>query len=140
MNSDMPAHRRSGSAFLACLAVSSAVMVGTAGHGRAAGAPKPSLQVQVADSSVFGRREPAPIAASVTAAPRPAGLLPAPIPDQDIDDPALRAVASARLSPTLLSRSDVFEGNGYAPYSNLDHAIDERTPPAPGIKIMVPVK
>jgi hypothetical protein len=67
-------------------------------------------------------------------------MLPAPIPDQDMDDPALRTVASARLSPTLLSRSDVFEGNGYASYSNLDHAIDERTPPAPGIKILVPVK
>jgi hypothetical protein len=114
--------------------------MGSASGARAAGNPAPSLQIQVADSAALGRPEPAPIATSAAAAPQRAGLLPAPVPDQDADDPALRAVAAARLSPTLLSRSDVFEGNGYARYSNLDHAVDERTPPAPGIRIVVPVK
>jgi hypothetical protein len=98
----------------------------------------PSLRVQFAD--LGARHDPVPIVPNAVAVPPVVGLAPAPVPNVDLDDPSLRAVASARISPALLSRSDVFEGDGYSFGSNADHGVDERTPPAPGINVSVPVK
>jgi hypothetical protein len=109
------------------------------GHARpGVDAPAP-LQIQVADSAVLGARVEGLIAAPAVAVPQPA-LAPAPMPDRDADDPSLRSVAAAQISPALISRYKVFEGDGFSRASNADYGIDEKTKPAAGLRLSVPVK
>ena len=68
------------------------------------------------------------------------GLQPAPVPNPDIDPPNTAAPAEASLSPALLSSKELFQGDGFAHASNRDHGIDQRTQPAAGLNLSVPVK
>jgi hypothetical protein len=113
-------------------------LVPGSGLARTGGSPTPPLQIQVADSAVLGARVEGLIAAPSVSAPQPE-LAPAPMPDRDADDPSLRSVVSARISPALISRYKVFEGDGFSRASNADYGIDEKTKPAAGIRFSVPV-
>jgi hypothetical protein len=101
--------------------------------------PSPSLQVQVADSAALVTRAEALIAAPAVVTPPPE-LAPAPMPNPDADDPTRPTVASTRISPALISRYKVFEGDGFSRASNADYGLDEKTMPAAGINLSVPVK
>ncbi len=120
-----------------------AAQAGFSLHARAASAPHPAvpLTIQMADSTVLPRAEPAPIAVSPAAlVPQDSALAPAPVPNQDIDAPIPLAGTEPRLSPALLSRKKTFEGDGFSHGSGQDYGLDERTPPAPGLNLSVPVK
>jgi hypothetical protein len=113
----------------------------SAAFGGRATPPAAPLTVQLADSSVLPRAEPAPIAASpASVAPEANLLAPAPVPNQDIDAPISLTGTEPRLSPALLSRKKTFEGDGFSHGSGQDYGLDERTPPAPGLNLSVPVK
>ncbi|MEJ0045140.1 MAG: hypothetical protein WDN04_02590 [Rhodospirillales bacterium] len=66
--------------------------------------------------------------------------MPAPLPDPDVEAPVTEGQPSPTLNPALLSRKPEFQGNGFADYSNLDHGTDEKTKPAAGLNLSVPVK
>ena len=118
-----------------------ALLAGIAVHGTAlARSGGSSLPVQLADATLASRPAPLLIAAPATMSQQTEGLVSAPLPNVDIDEPATSGPATARISPALLSRNDVFEGNGFSNASNNDHGIDERTQPAAGLNLFVPVR
>ena len=122
-------------------ASSIALLAGIALHGTAlARSGGSALPVQFADVTLASRPAPTLIAVPVTIPTEADALAPAPLPNVDIDEPATSGPASARISPALLSRNDVFEGNGFSNASNNDHGIDERTQPAAGLNLFVPVR
>jgi hypothetical protein len=114
-------------------------LIPSLGHARAGVDATAPLQIQVADSAVLGARVEGLIAAPAVAMPQPA-LAPAPMPNPDADDPSLQSVASAQIGPALISRYKVFEGDGFSRASNADYGLDEKTKPAAGIRLSVPVK
>jgi hypothetical protein len=85
---------------------------------------------------------PDPVQLATPAAPRVigTGLLPAPLPDPDVDGPHESAGLGPGLTPALFHEKAVFQGNGFSPASNLDHGINERRAPAAGLNWTVPVK
>jgi hypothetical protein len=99
-----------------------------------------TLSVQLVDagalaapaSNLIVARSPAQLAASE--------LQPAPLPNPDAQAPTLAGAPSTRLNPALLSRKLEFDGNGFANFSSLDYAIDDKTKPAAGLNLSVPVK
>jgi hypothetical protein len=106
----------------------------------ARGAGGPPLHVQVTDSAALSVPASTSIIANAATAPVPAGLAPAPVPNLDIDAPVALPSTDPQLSPTLVSRKKTFEGDGYSHGSGQDYSLDERTPPAPGLALSVPVK
>ena len=68
------------------------------------------------------------------------GLQPAPLPNPDIDPPNSAGPAETSLSPALLSSKELFQGDGFSHASNRDHGIDQRTQPAAGLNLSMPVK
>jgi hypothetical protein len=127
----IPVRRASMIAFAAGISLPGTALAGPPTHG--------TLPVQFADVTL-GRPAPVRIAAPVMTPEQVNGLAPAPLPNQDIEEPSLSGPPTTRISPALLSRNDVFEGNGFSNASNIDHGIDERTPPAAGLNLFVPVK
>jgi hypothetical protein len=123
--------RASSLAFLAGIAVHGTAFAGPPANG--------ALPVQLADVTL-SRAAPVRIAAPVMTTEQVNGLAPAPLPNVDMDEPATSGPQTTRISPALLSRNDVFEGNGFSNASNNDHGIDERTQPAAGLNLFVPVR
>lgn len=84
--------------------------------------------------------------ASVIAAPRVsvsnarAELVPAPVPDPDVATPRDQVAIGPGLAPAFFREKTNFQGAGFAPASNLDHAQNERRAPVPGLSWTVPVK
>jgi hypothetical protein len=106
----------------------------------ASSAATKAMQVQLVDAGALA----APVAALV-APPPPvtngtADLIPAPLPNPDVQPPNLEGKPSPSLNPALLSRKLEFQGNGFANFSNLDYALDDKDKPAAGVNLSVPVK
>jgi hypothetical protein len=127
----MAVRRASSIALLAGIFLHGTAMAGSGGGG---------LSVQLSDASLANRPASALIAAPAPSAGHADGLAPAPLPNVDIDEPKTWSPPTAHISPALLSRNDVFEGNGFSNASNNDHGIDERTQPAAGLNLFVPVR
>lgn len=90
--------------------------------------------------------EPAPASPNLIAPPQveihraSAQLQPAPLPNPDIDVPRENAAIGPGLAPAFFREKTNFQGNGFAPGSNLDHVQNERRAPVPGLSWTVPVK
>jgi hypothetical protein len=104
----------------------------------AAGAAPPRSGLAVASVEAIA---PHPSVIAIPGKPAPApDVQPAPMPNPDIDPPHGEARRGADLEPAFLSEKVEFQGNGFSPASNLDYAVDQRTRPAAGINLSVPVK
>jgi len=99
-----------------------------------------ALRVQLVDAGALAAPASDLIVAHTTAQVAAAELQPAPLPNPDAQAPNLGGAPSASLNPALLSRKPEFQGNGFANFSNLDYAIDDKTKPAAGLNLSVPVK
>jgi hypothetical protein len=99
-----------------------------------------ALKVQLVDAGALAAPASDLIVAHTTAQAAAAELQPAPLPNPDVQPPNLAGAPSASLNPALLSRKLEFEGNGFANFSSLDYAIDDKTKPAAGLNLSVPVK
>jgi len=66
-------------------------------------------------------------------------LQPAPLPNPDAQPPNISGGPGTSLNPALISRKLEFEGNGFANFSNLDYAIDDKQKPAAGLNLRVPL-
>ena len=99
-----------------------------------------AMQIQLVDAGALAA--PSANFVAAPAAPQNAStdLVPAPLPDPDAQPPHAAGDTEARLNPALLSRKPEFQGNGFANFSNLDYALDDKDKPAAGINLSVPVK
>ncbi len=68
------------------------------------------------------------------------GMEPAPMPNPDIDPPHTAGTPEPSLQPAFLSAKQEFQGDGFSHASNRDYGIDQRTQPAAGLNLSVPVK
>lgn len=102
-----------------------------------AASPRPSV-LHVA--SVEALTSPSSSIATPAKSAAAEGLVPAPMPNPDIDPPHGESRRDAELQPALLSEKLEFQGNGFAPASNSDYGLDQRTKPAAGLALSVPVK
>lgn len=108
--------------------------------GTAAAPTPPKLQVQDLNA-LAAPASPALPAAGTSAVVASANvLLPAPVPNPDIEAPHSASSPQASLNPAFLSRPVVFQGNGFSAFSTQGHAEDERERPAAGLNLSVPVK
>jgi hypothetical protein len=64
----------------------------------------------------------------------------APVPDQDVDEPADTTKPSASVGPKMLSQKSVFQGDGYYYASDEQTTLDNRRAGVPGLGLSVPVK
>jgi hypothetical protein len=103
-----------------------------------AGTPKPHV-LQVADLQALTGAPPSVIL-QPTKAMAIIGMQPAPVPNPDIDPPHGSGPAGPSLEPAFLSPKLEFQGDGFSHASNRDYGIDQRTQPAAGLNLSVPVK
>jgi hypothetical protein len=103
-----------------------------------AGAVKPHI-LQVADLQALASAPQSMIAQPVKAMAI-VGMQPAPVPNPDIDPPHGAGPGGPSLEPAFLSPKLEFQGDGFSHASNRDYGIDQRTQPAAGLNLSVPVK
>jgi hypothetical protein len=124
------------------LGVSGIALWAAPAHAGAASASVKSMNVQLVDASAL--LAPAPPLPLLTTTPKPtaisAGLLPAPLPNPDAEPPHGDAARGPSLDPAFFSRPLEFQGNGFARASNSDYGVDQKTKPAAGLNLSVPVK
>jgi hypothetical protein len=95
--------------------------------------------LEVADVQALSSQPPSAILAPVKAMAT-TGMEPAPVPNPDIDPPHGAGPSGPSLEPAFLSPKLEFQGDGFARASNRDYGIDQRTQPAAGLNLSVPVK
>jgi len=98
------------------------------------------LKIQLVDAGALAAPASNLIVAHTPAQLAASELQPAPLPNPDLQAPNLGGAPTPSLNPALLSRKLEFQGNGFANFSNLDYAIDDKTKPAAGLNLRVPVK
>ena len=113
------------------------LILALAGFSRAFAAGPGAMAVQLADGAVFSAPATS-LVAQEQKAPAPE-LVPAPVPDPDLQAPSGETASAPSLGPALLSRDSQFAGNGFSQASSLDHGTEEKEKPAAGFKVSVPV-
>lgn len=101
-------------------------------------AASPAKSLTVADVQALSTQPSAilqPVKAMATM-----GLQPAPMPNPDVDPPHSGGPSEPTLAPALMSEKLEFQGNGFSQASNRDYGVDQRTKPAAGLSLSVPVK